>query len=218
MMLKGNNVRIYGVVEFGNHVIIEDNVIIGHPSAYEIRNVIENMQNYQNLDDFYNFACQNPTKIGDHAIIRSGTVIYSGTTIDNNFDCGHNVLIRENVSIGSNVYIKPFTELMKNVSIGNNCRIAGTIADNTLIGNNVSSFGILTHRYERHYTSAMSLLPGPIIEDGCIVGRGAVVIGGNTIHRGAVIGATAFVNFDVPEGAKVVGFKGKILEKHREKS
>jgi acetyltransferase-like isoleucine patch superfamily enzyme len=212
MLLKGDDVRIYGRVSFGERVIIEDNVVLGHPSAEELRMALENMESFASLEDLYNSAGRHITKIGYHAMIRSGTVIYSGTSIGDDFDCGHNVLIRENVTIGNKVYIKPFTEVMKNVRIGNNCRLAGTISDNTIIGDNVSSFGILTHRYERQYTPDMSLRAGPIIEDGCIIGRGAVIIGGCVVHAGAIIGANTFVNFDVPEKARVVGLKGRILE------
>jgi UDP-3-O-[3-hydroxymyristoyl] glucosamine N-acyltransferase len=210
MLVKGRNVKVFGPVEFGENVILEDGVVIGHPTALEVREVMKNKANFNCVDDFYSFASREVTRIGDLSIIRSGTVIYGGTTIGDRFDCGHFVLIREKVFIGSSAYIKSFTEVMKNVRIGDECRIAGTIADNTVIGNRVSSFGVLTHRYERHYTPEMSLEAGPTIEEGCIIGRGAVVIGGSVIHRNAIVGANAFVNFDVPEGAKVIGVKGRL--------
>ena len=35
-----------------------------------------------------------PLRIGDHAIIRSASVIYTDTTIGHRFQCGHQVLIR----------------------------------------------------------------------------------------------------------------------------
>jgi len=38
-----------------------------------------------------------PLRIGNYAIIRSGTVIYANTTIGDRFQCGHHVLIRAEV-------------------------------------------------------------------------------------------------------------------------
>jgi serine O-acetyltransferase len=81
------------------------------------------------------------------------------------------------------------------------------IADYTIIGNHVSSFGSLTHRYGHQ---AASLDRGPILHDGCIVGREATVIGEVHIYDYAVIASNALVNFDVPAGSLVVGPKGSI--------
>jgi len=30
-----------------------------------------------------------PTRIGDHAIVRSGSILYANTTIGHRFQCGH---------------------------------------------------------------------------------------------------------------------------------
>ena len=38
--------------------------------------------------------CKNPLVIGDHAIIRSGSILYADTTIGHHFSCGHQALIR----------------------------------------------------------------------------------------------------------------------------
>ena len=42
------------------------------------------------------------TIIGDNAIIRSNTVIYRGVEIGDDFETGHNVVIREGTKIGNN--------------------------------------------------------------------------------------------------------------------
>lgn len=70
----GKNVIFYGDVKIGEGSIIQDNVIIGIGGG--------------GLEG-------GKVKIGDNALIRSGTVIYSGVNIGKNFKTGHNVLIRE---------------------------------------------------------------------------------------------------------------------------
>jgi UDP-3-O-[3-hydroxymyristoyl] glucosamine N-acyltransferase len=214
MILKGDNVKLYGNVQVGADVIIEDGVIIGHPDPYELKGCLQHLGEYQTLDHLYASKSQATTIIGNNSIIRSGTVIYSGVTIGNSFDCGHNVLIREKTSIGDFVYLKSNTEIMKNVRVGNHCRIAGVIADNSTIANHVSSFGILTHRYAKHYIPEMSLDPGPTVHDGCIIGRGAVLIGGIHIYERSTIGSNTFINFDVPPDSLVIGTKGFIRTKN----
>lgn len=69
--------------------------------------------------------------------------------------------------------------------IGRDC----TIYQNVTIGNDVVRIG-----------------------DGVLIGAGAIILGPCVIGEGAKIGAGAFVNFDVPEYATVVGPKGRVIE------
>lgn len=212
-MLKGTNVKIYGKVEFGEGVIIEDNTIIGHPSAKETKNI--NAKNFTDLDEYYNICSKEKTYIGEYSVIRAGSVIYSGVHIGNNFECGNNIIIRENSIIGNNTYCKSNTEIMKYVQVGNNCRIAGVLADYAIIMNNVSSFGIITHHYgERPDDIEKFNLITPekaaIVEDNCIIGRGAILIGNIIIGHDSKIGANALVNFNVDPYSFVVGKKANV--------
>lgn len=199
---------MFGPVQIGGGVIIEDDVVLGHPSVGEIVAITDRSQ-FGNIDEFYRAAARAPTVVGDNVTIRSGSVIYSGCLLGDGFDCGHNVLLRENVRIGPNTYVKSYTEIMKNTVVGSHCRLAGTICDNSVLEDYVSSFGILTHRYDRYYTLGMSQQKGPLLRKGCIVGRGAVVLGSVEIGPGAIVGANAFVNFDVPANVRVLGLKGQ---------
>lgn len=210
MILKGENVKFYGKVQVGTDVIIEDGVVIGHPGPQELKDCMQHLGEYQTLDHLYSSSSQDTTIIGNNSIIRSGTVIYSGVTIGSDFDCGHNVLIREKTIISNFVYLKSNTEIMKNVRIGSHCRIAGVIADNSTIENHVSSFGILTHRYKKHYTPEMSLDLGPTVHEGCIIGREAVLIGDIHVYEHSIIGSNTFINFDVPPNSFIIGTKGNI--------
>lgn len=53
----------------------------------------------------------------------------------------------------------------------------------------------------------------PTICDNVIIYPGAVVVGGITVGESARISPNAFVNFDVPAGALVVGNPGEIIYK-----
>jgi len=50
-----------------------------------------------------------------------------------------------------------------------------------------------------------------VIQDNVWIGAGAKVLGGVTIHKGAVIGANAVVTWDIPENAIVAGVPARII-------
>ena len=52
----------------------------------------------------------------------------------------------------------------------------------------------------------------PVIGTGCLIGAGAVLIGGIRVGSGAKIGAGAVVSRDVPEGCTVVSQPPRVLE------
>ena len=96
----GSNVSLYTGAIIGDNCIIGDNVSIGY---------LDKVENYSELI----------TKIGNKSIIRSGSVIYSGTIIGSHFDCGHNTIVRESTTIGNNCYFLPNTQVHSHVTIGN---------------------------------------------------------------------------------------------------
>lgn len=214
--LLGTSTITYGQVHFGSGCLIENSVIIGHPSPGEISRNFRWAKDSTSIDEFYKKISNGSTIIGSNAIIRSGTVIYSGSVVGNNFDCGHNVIIREGVKIGNDVYLKNNSEIMRGATIGDGCRIAGVVADGCIIGNRVSSFGVLTHKYAEYVQprttieSNFDAPAAPVINDDAIVGRGAVVIGGQTVGRGAIIGANAVVTFSVPPNSLALGPKATL--------
>jgi maltose O-acetyltransferase len=50
-----------------------------------------------------------------------------------------------------------------------------------------------------------------VIQDNVWIGAGAKVLGGVTIHKGAVIGANAVVTRDIPENAIVAGVPARVI-------
>lgn len=54
--------------------------------------------------------------------------------------------------------------------------------------------------------------PGlPVLGDGVLIGARAMIVGPRRIGSGSLVGANAFVTFDLPENSTVVAATGKIL-------
>ena len=102
-VLIGNNSYIYGDAVIGDNCIIENNVVIGHPSWKDIPNIDRSIN--IGLNEHYDSVSKHKVAIGKNSIIRSNSVIYTGSVIGDNFDCGHGVVIRENCVFGNDVYV-----------------------------------------------------------------------------------------------------------------
>jgi len=210
--LLDSSTVLYGRVEIGPGCIIESGVVLGHPAPEDVARSLWRAPTTKSTNMFYRQMATRATAIGSNSIIRSGSVIYAGARLGSNLDCGHNVIVRENAMIGDGVYLKNNTEVMKGVVIGNGCRVAGVLADNSVLGDRVSSFGVLTHRYPRYLpprrpgeSASPDETAAPTIEDGAIVGRGAVILGPRVIGASATVGVNSVVTFDVPRGTRVFG-------------
>lgn len=202
LLESGSNVKIastvkmFGRVKIGANSIIEDNVILGN-------------HNYKSLIEGNNSSSNDYcVTIGDNAIVRSGTVIYSSVKIGNNFDCGHNVVIRECSRIGDDCYFYPGTQIHRNVSVGNKCRISGWVGNHVIINNNVSTFGSLVHKFEKR--EAGHIEEAPVLMDNTMVGWNAIIIGGVRVGYNATVGAGAVVINDVVENTTVMGNPAKL--------
>lgn len=51
----------------------------------------------------------------------------------------------------------------------------------------------------------------PVIQDGCVIGAGAVILGNVTVGEGAVIGANSVVLTDIPPRAVAVGAPARVV-------
>ena len=112
--------------------------------------------------------------------------------------------IKENTKVG------PFVEIQKNVIIGKNCKISShsficsgvIIKDKVFIGHNVT---FINDRNPGAVNKNGQLkneddwrLENTLIEEGCSIGSGAVIMCGIKIGKNSTVGAGSLVLKDVP--------------------
>lgn len=130
--------------------------------------------------------------IGNGVKIRDGAIIYGGVFIDDDVTIDHYCIIRESSRIGAKTRISNFTEIHRDVTIGNNCIIGGYLANRTFVGDNTSSFGHILHTYSEHGPGRIENTPK--IGNNVIIGRLAIVAGGVEVPSGTRIKAGSVIS------------------------
>jgi acetyltransferase-like isoleucine patch superfamily enzyme len=183
----------YGTNFIGHNAQIFDPVIIGFPSRAKI-----------GKSGFTGII------IGENAILRSGTVIYCDVVIGNDFQTGHNVIIRENTHIGNRVAIGTGTIIEGHVVIGDDVSLQSMvyIPTGVIIGNRVfiGPNAVLTND---KYPPGENL-QAPQISDGATIGANSTLLPGISIGRGSLIAAGSVVTKDVPDNMMAIGSPAKI--------
>lgn len=202
-----DTVTIYGRNSIGGYCTIMANVFLGYPTG----KVIDEVSKLGVPLEEYDFLGM---KIGDNAIIRSGSIIYSNVTIGNNLRTGHTILVRENTTIGDNVLIGTNVVIDGNTTIGNNVSIQSNvyIPTNTHIEDNVfiGPCAVLTN--DKYPIRKNYDLQGPILRTGVSIGANSTLLPGVEIGEGAMVAAGALVTKDVPPWKLAKGFPAGIVE------
>lgn len=143
--------------------------------------------------------------IGKGAKVRSGTVIYEGSSIGDNLETGHNAVIREENLIGNNLSLWSNSVIDYGCKIGNNVKIHSNcyIAQATVIEDNVFMAPGVMIANDKYPVSKN--FEGPVIKKGAKIGINVTVLPGVTIGPGALIGAGAVVANDIPAKAIAYG-------------
>ena len=198
---------IYGRSSIGKNAIIGERVIIGYPTADILKQIASSGKSLEDLDF-------SGAVIGDNAVIRPNSTIYTDVRIGNNLRTGHNILIREGTKIGNDVLIGTNTIIDGHSTIGSNVSIQGnvyiplnvTIEDNVFIG----PCAVLTN--DKYPIRKRSDLRGPILRHGASIGANATLLPGVEIGQGAMVAAGALVSKDVPPWKLAMGFPAKIID------
>jgi len=158
--------------------------------------------------------------IGVRARIRSGTIIYAGTKIGNNFEAGHNVLIREENEIGDNVSVWSNTVIDYGCSIGNRVKIHCNvyIPQLTIIEDNVfiapgCSFANDLHPGCKYSRDCMR---GPVIKRGARIGVNVTILPKIIVGESSLVGAGSVITKNVPPYSVVFGNPARSFKKARE--
>jgi acetyltransferase-like isoleucine patch superfamily enzyme len=146
--------------------------------------------------------------MGRGARLRSGTVIYAGSTIGARLQTGHNVTIREqsqigdDVSIWTNAVVDYGCRIGDRVKIHTNCYISQltVIEDDAFLAPGV----VLANDLYPGYAASAEVMAGPYIESGAQIGVNTTILPYVRIGAGAIIGAGSVVTKDIP--ADVVAY------------
>lgn len=148
-----------------------------------------------------------PLVIGEHAIIRSGTIIYANTTIGDRFQCGHQVLIRGEVTIGNRCVVHHKCTLEGRLRIGNGVKIMAHVylPSTTHIGDMVFIGPGTTFLNDKYPMRRAAPVSGPRIGDHVSIGGGVTVCPEVSIGQNSIIGAGSVVTKDVPSDTLAYG-------------
>ncbi|MBI4712290.1 MAG: N-acetyltransferase [Planctomycetes bacterium] len=159
-------------------------------------------------------------RIGKSAHIRSGTVIYGGSTIGANLETGHNVVIREENRIGDNFAVWNNSVIDYGCQIGHNVKVHSNvyIAQFTTIEDNVFIAPGVSIANDLHPGCAFSkkCMRGPVIKKGAQIGVNATILPFITIGAGAVIGSGSVVTKDVPPHSVACGNPARVIKKTKD--
>ena len=154
-------------------------------------------------------------KIGENAVIRSGSIIYEGSSVGNNFNTGHNVIVREENVIGDNVMIWSNSIIDYGCEIGSNVKIHSQVyvSQFTIIEDNVFlAPGVITgNDLHPGCEKSRECLKGPIIKKGAQIGLNVTLLPYITVGEKALIGAGSVVTRDVPAGKVAYGNPAKVV-------
>lgn len=132
------------------------------------------------------------TRVWQFVVVLPNAVIGADCNI-----CSH-CFIENDVVIGDRVTIKSGVQLWDGMRV----------ADDVFIGPNATFTNDRHPRSgHRNYNQQRTIL-----DAGCSIGAGAVVLPGLRVGKGAMVGAGAVVTRDVPDGATVVGNPAKTLK------
>lgn len=176
-------------VKLGKNCIVEDHAVIGVPLKG---------------DDPH-----PETIIGDNAVIRSHTVIYSGNRIGDGFQTGNKANIRECNEIGDNVSIGTMSVVEHHVRIEDDVRIHSQafVPEYSILrkGSWIGPNAVITNARYPNTPVTKENLEGVIIEEKARVGANATILPGVVVGKNSLVGAGAVVTKDVDEDAIVFG-------------
>jgi acetyltransferase-like isoleucine patch superfamily enzyme len=151
-------------------------------------------------------------RIGAGARIRSGSVIYAGVTIGEDFETGHNVVVREENRIGSHTTIWNNTTIDYGCVIGDRVRIHCNIyvAQFTILEDDVFLAPGVSIANDPHPICS-KCMQGPTIRRGARIGVNATLLPHIVIGENALVASGAVVTKDVPPGMLVAGTPARVI-------
>ena len=147
--------------------------------------------------------------LGPGARLRSGTVLYEGTTVGHGLQTGHSVVVREDCVIGDDVSIWSNSVVDYGCRIGDRAKIHCNcyVAQYTELERDVflaPGVTITNDLYPGNKRSA-EVMAGPKIGAAAQIGANVTILPYIRIGAGSLIGAGSVVTRDIPAGVVAFG-------------
>jgi len=197
----GDNTSIYDNVRIDDNTTIANNCVIGEP-----------LQDY-----YFSEHYENPeTVIKSGALIRSHTVIYSGSEFGENFATGHRITIREYTKFGDNCRVGTLSDIQGYSTFGNHCWLHSNvhIGQKSTIGSFVFIYPYVVFTNDPTPPSDISI--GPTVGDYFQIAVFSVLLPGVQIGVHCLVGAGSIVGKDVEDFQLVLGNPAKFVKDVRE--
>lgn len=194
-------------------------LIHGHDEGIVMNNLVQDIGDHVQLGEGYSIdpgvvvgyltgrrIADVTLRIGPGANIRSGTVIYAGSTIGSRLETGHGVVIREENVIGDNLNIWNNSTIDYGCVIGSRVKIHCNVyvAQFTIIEDDVFMAPGVMVANDPHPVCPRCLR-GPTIKRGARIGINVTLLPGITIGENSMIGAGSVVTRDIPPNMLAYG-------------
>lgn len=148
--------------------------------------------------------------IGKNALIRSHSVLYSGSIFGEGLQTGHRVTIREKTKAGKHIRIGTLTDIQGHCEIGDYVNMHSNVhvGMHTRIGSYVWIFPYCVFTNDPIPPSELEC--GCTIGDYSIIATGTILLPGVKIGEHSLVGAGGVVTKDIPDSMFAVGCPAKV--------
>lgn len=152
--------------------------------------------------------------IGEHSILRAGTIVYGDVRLGDYFQSGHHAVIRAEVVAGDHLALGHHSVLEGRNELGTGVRIMSRVyvPTRTRLGNHVFVGPGTTFLNDKlpGRGDEMTTLEGVVVEDEAVIGGGCTLLPGVRVGRQSFVAAGAVVTRDVPPHRLAIGSPARI--------
>ena len=185
--------------------IIEDGARIGSNVSIDAYSIVRScvvLGDGSSVGSFCELGVGNngTLEIGCESIIRSHSVLYSGSVFQERLETGHRVTIREATYAGKNLRVGTLTDIQGDVTIGDFVRMHSNvhIGKHTIIGSCVWLFPYVVTTNDPHPPSEVQ--QGVVLEDFSVVATMSVLLPGVRVASQSIVGAHSRLAINTESG------------------